>query len=181
MLRLPKLRAGNELEPLIALLPSRAVVVELGVFSGEGTEQFIRNPKIAQILCVDQWTGGYDPDDMASNADMVTAERAFILRTCGDPRVFPLKLSTVDAAEQFLWPAADLVYLDADHRYDAVVADLRAWLPKIKPGGFIGGHDYGWPTHPDVQRAVDDVLGPPDIVFPDTSWLKRVPYDVLGI
>lgn len=36
----------------------------------------------------------------------------------------------------------DYVYIDADHHYDAVCRDIDAWLPKIKPGGLISGHDF---------------------------------------
>ena len=34
-------------------------------------------------------------------------------------------------------------------------ADIQAWLPKIKSGGVLAGHDYGWN---DVTRAVHEVL-----------------------
>ncbi len=36
----------------------------------------------------------------------------------------------------------DFVYLDADHTYEAVKADIAAWWPKVRPGGTLGGHDY---------------------------------------
>ena len=49
----------------------------------------------------------------------------------------------------------DLVFVDADHTYDAVVRDLRAWAPKVRPGGIFAGHDYGW-EFPGVVRAVQE-------------------------
>lgn len=42
----------------------------------------------------------------------------------------------------------DLVFIDADHRYDHVVEDILAWYPKVKSGGIICGHDYDPPDHP---------------------------------
>ena len=36
----------------------------------------------------------------------------------------------------------DFVYLDADHKYALVRADLAAWYPKVRPGGVVSGHDY---------------------------------------
>lgn len=50
----------------------------------------------------------------------------------------------------------DFVYLDANHSYEMVVSDIQAWLPKLKEGGVLGGHDY---EQPGVKRAVQDILG----------------------
>jgi predicted O-methyltransferase YrrM len=33
----------------------------------------------------------------------------------------------------------DFVFIDADHRYLAVIKDLAAWTPKLKPGGTLCG------------------------------------------
>jgi hypothetical protein len=32
--------------------------------------------------------------------------------------------------------------LDACHTYEAVLADLNAYLPKLKKGGIMAGHDF---------------------------------------
>ena len=53
----------------------------------------------------------------------------------------------------------DWVFIDANHNYDYVRADIAAWTPKVRPGGIIAGHDYldrdGW----GVIRAVDEAFG----------------------
>jgi hypothetical protein len=36
----------------------------------------------------------------------------------------------------------DWFYLDAFHIYPEVIQDLRLWSKRLKPGGFIMGHDY---------------------------------------
>lgn len=61
---------------------------------------------------------------------------------------------------------ADFVYIDANHTYDATVAQINRWLD-LKPA-VIAGHDYHgrWPG---VVKAVDEVF-PGRIIFPDTSW-----------
>ena len=35
----------------------------------------------------------------------------------------------------------DFVFIDGDHRYESVRRDIQAWLPKVRPGGIMGGHD----------------------------------------
>jgi predicted O-methyltransferase YrrM len=60
----------------------------------------------------------------------------------------------------------DLLFIDGDHHEEAVVADLRAWLPFLKPGGWLAMHDI---DHPDVRKAFERVIGarvaaPPSLV-----------------
>jgi hypothetical protein len=49
---------------------------------------------------------------------------------------------TVSAAKMFEDEYFDFVYVDANHTYDGVTADLEAWYPKVRKGGMIAGHDY---------------------------------------
>lgn len=58
---------------------------------------------------------------------------------------------------------ADFVFIDAGHSYEAVKADIAAWAPKVREGGWLGGHDYH-PAHPGVIQAVDEA-------FPDRKLL----------
>jgi hypothetical protein len=38
--------------------------------------------------------------------------------------------------------SADLIFIDADHRYSKVKSDILQWYPKLKRGGVISGHDF---------------------------------------
>jgi hypothetical protein len=73
--------------------------------------------------------------------------------------------------------SVDLVYLDADHTYKQVKADIEAWLPKVRPGGWISGHDYHTIGPADdkwgVAKAVSEVLGEPETDDGET-WFWRV-------
>ena len=53
-----------------------------------------------------------------------------------------VRKSSVEAAAQFEDASIDFVYLDARHTYDAVMEDLEAWWPKVRPGGIVAGEDY---------------------------------------
>lgn len=68
----------------------------------------------------------------------------------------------------------DFVFVDADHTYDGVVADVKAWEGKIKSGGWIMGHDYGSKRHPEVKRAVDDMYGSRVEVDADYVWAVQL-------
>lgn len=52
----------------------------------------------------------------------------------------------------------DWVHLDARHEYEAVKADIRAWLPKVKAGGWLTGDDYDEAKWEGVVRAVREEL-----------------------
>lgn len=43
-----------------------------------------------------------------------------------------IRSDTAAAAEQFEDGSVDFLYIDASHTYDAVLADLVAWYPKVK-------------------------------------------------
>jgi len=52
---------------------------------------------------------------------------------------------------------ADFVFIDAGHSYKAVQSDIRVWLPKVRKGGWFGGHDYH-EFYPGVMHAVDETF-----------------------
>lgn len=172
---LPCLRNPGDLAPLLSFLPEEAVVAELGAFAGEGTRQFLLCGRVRWLYCIDRWAGGYDSNDQASGADMVEAERVFDL-LC-DRRLIKVRTDTITAARVAHPDSFDLVYIDANHQYEPVYEDIQAWVPLLKrSGGLIAGHDYTDPGHPGVRRAVDEIFGSPDIVFPDSSWAKWIQF-----
>lgn len=181
-LDVPMLRwSKDEMAPLIDLLPFAASVAELGCFAGECSLQFLQSPKVGHLICVDNWKGGYDADDKASGADMEAVRLAFDIRTLGDwnKKLCVFNGTTLQAATVCMPLEFDLVYIDADHRYHAVKADIKAWFPKVKPGGILAGHDYDARGHPDVKRAVDELFvdceHPRHVhLLDDTSWYVRV-------
>ena len=83
-----------------------------------------------------------------------------------------LWMDTVAAAEHVEDEWADFVFIDAGHSYEAVRADIAAWLPKVRPGGWFGGHDYH-SAHPGVIRAVDEAFGNRVEVLPFWVWTVR--------
>jgi predicted O-methyltransferase YrrM len=45
------------------------------------------------------------------------------------------------AAEQLEDEAYDFVFIDGGHSMKQVLADLDSWVPKVRPGGLVAGHD----------------------------------------
>ena len=72
--------------------------------------------------------------------------------------IAPLPISSLQGAQVLAHYGcqADAIYIDGSHEYDAVLADLRAYWPLLKPGGGVCfGDDYcaEWPG---VRAAVDE-------------------------
>jgi hypothetical protein len=77
-----------------------------------------------------------DPAGLA--ADYAAAARL----AASDARVGLLRGYSPGAAGHFRDGSLDWVYLDGNHSYPAAAEDLRAWYPKVRPGGLFAGHDY---------------------------------------
>ena len=76
----------------------------------------------------------------------------------------------MDAVNRFQDGFLDMVYIDANHDHDSVVVDIEAWMPKLKPDGFLCGHDFPG-RKGDVETALLATIGPPDVTFADKSWV----------
>lgn len=82
--------------------------------------------------------------------------------------------SSVTASGFFADKSIDWVHLDARHDDESVRADIAAWRPKIKFGGWLSGDDYDDPKFPEVAKAVRDLL--PDAEAWSTQqwrWIVR--------
>lgn len=73
-------------------------------------------------------------------------------------RAYPISsevAASVLADEMF-----DLIFIDAMHDYESCLADIKRWLPHLKPGGVFAGHDYRHSNYPGVEQAFDEIFGP---------------------
>ena len=83
-------------------------------------------------------------------------------------------------AEQFDDKSLDFVFIDADHAYESVKKDIEAYLPKIKIGGYIGGHDYvrdgrkSLTVAKAVREFFEGKIQLPDPSTRKSSWLVQV-------
>jgi hypothetical protein len=67
-------------------------------------------------------------------------------------RIFDL--STRSAVVYVKNASLDFVFIDADHTEAGVRQDIIDWRPKVRPGGWLMGHDSNFAS---VRRAIDDL------------------------
>ena len=167
-------------------LPYESTLVEIGSYRGESTEVWAKN--FEDVTAIDPWSFIITPATMVDFINNFNQHREEIdwenlptifskVEESFDERMKPytitkLKMSSDDAIEIFNDESIDIVYIDAMHDYAAVDNDIENWIKKIKPNGFIAGHDYSerWSG---VVQAIDKHFGNPDKVFKDTSWVVR--------
>lgn len=143
----------QELTRLVAPYSS-GVGVEIGVHKGGTSQHLLRAYPKLQLWLVDAYAAHPDypvETQQANFAEMMGRTQPFV-----DRRVVVRETST-DAAElpEIRDKFFDFIFIDADHRLEAVREDLRKWWPRVKPGGLFCGHDYGKREY-GVTQAVDE-------------------------
>lgn len=125
-------------------------IVEVGSFCGRSCRALADNTT-GTVTAVDTW-GIEHP----AYGEISGLFQNFQDNMIGLTNIRIVKKMSVNAAASLRGEQFDMVFIDADHRYESVKADIAAWLPLIVPGGLICGHDYD--DHDDVRRAVNEVL-----------------------
>ena len=143
----------------------------MGVHTGMTTSMLLQRCPKLKLYAVDNWWAvpakPSDPEELKNWKDVGLAgrdpkrdRRRFEQRTAPyKDRLTVLYGDSVTMAEKVEDGSLDFVFIDADHQYDSVMADIKAWVPKVKEDGVICGHDYNHPRFPDVARAVFDCFG----------------------
>jgi len=152
-------------------LNDNSVMVEIGSFAGVSSELFALHCK--ELHCVDLWDPYWEITDKQR---IEFAEFSFDKMSKNYENIYKVKKNSVEASKDFKDGSLDLVYIDAAHDYDSVKQDILTWLPKIKKGGFIAGHDYRYDPNIGVYEAVNDIFvnDYKIISFPDSSFIITV-------
>ncbi len=124
---------------------------EIGVRKGEYSERLCRNIPGLKLKSIDPW----HRFRRNSQQRMDT----YFNMTCNALSPYGVEVirkTSVEAVKEVGDGSLDFVYIDAMHEFDFVMMDILAWVPKVRIGGMVSGHDYTPPTWVcGVMAAVD--------------------------
>jgi len=145
------------------------VMAEIGSFGGVSTELFAKMTK--KVYSIDPYLKYPEvPYDL-----ILQAETMFLEMQKRQPNIVKIKKTSLEGVKEIEDNSLDAVYIDGAHDYINVKKDILAWLPKVKNGGIICGHDYsgpvvGWGTT-EINQAVQEVFPDEKIyTYKDSSW-----------
>lgn len=156
-------------------LTSDMIMCEIGSYGGVSSELFANYVK--ELHCVDVWkeygVGGLEQNKLTS------AEERFDKLLTKYDNIKKVKMNSESGSKLYPDEYFDLVYIDADHSYESVINDIRYWLPKVKNGGILSGHDF----YLDVEPAVRQWFPDPSLIttFSDSSWAIKKEKRKIGI
>jgi predicted O-methyltransferase YrrM len=151
------------------------LIVEIGSYQGRSTRALGDNAR-GVVYAVDDWKGLRSVDkEWWENGTPESERETLYERFClhivdllKSGKVIPVRANHAEVPS--LPGFADMVFIDGSHGYEDVKRDIQTWLPRLKSGGLLCGHDYGQEP---LMRAVNESIGmvdsPADLIW---SWIK---------
>lgn len=182
-----KVKKPKRWNEIIPRLSDRATMVEVGTWKGDNAFRILDRRPDVRLILVDPWVSGLVDEGLMkwieSGSTMATrnqAEVEAIYRSVMESakahgeRCRVMRMKSIEAAPLIPDLSIDMVFIDAIHTYEAVREDIRAWIAKVKPGGYIGGHDFGQERFPGVQQAVEEMFPAGVEIGVDHTWFRRI-------
>lgn len=132
---------------------SGAVFVEIGTYRGKSSiclyDKIQETTKQVTLYTIDNWSGT-EPHDQPGDDN-----RSIFLENKGSRNINLLEDSSIVACDLFQSESIDFLFIDNNAQGQDLQEELEKWIPKIKSGGIISGHDYNWET---IKSIVDTMF-----------------------
>ena len=137
-------------------------IIEIGSWKGRSTYALLSGCK-GTVYAVDPFPGDPFPANHGSTYE------DFIKNVGNFPNLSVCKMTSEAAAANGLPPQVDMVFIDGDHSYEGVMADLKIFAPRAKK--LLCGHDLTDPDYPGIRQALYEFFGADRVASgPDSLW-----------
>lgn len=171
----------GELEWLAVQARGRRTIIEVGSWKGRSTKALAATTP-GTVYAVDHWLGskserGDIHAEASGGGDVVF--KAFQENLSGEiasGKVVVVRMDSKDAAKELSRRGIipDMVFIDAEHSYEATRREIETWRPMLLKGGLLSGHDYQ-PEWAGVVRAVDELVPGRKVVLGNKIWSSVLP------
>lgn len=137
--KMPSIKRWEVLTNLLKNRP-HSFGIEVGVNIGNNITRLAPNlPNLKTVIGVDPYN-----EPPATKWGRIDNYLIFLneLQSTPQLKISYLKMPSEEASNLFQKEVFDFVFIDGDHLYESVKTDIKVWLPKVKPGGIMAGHDY---------------------------------------
>lgn len=149
--------------------------VEIGSFKGRSSSfmavELINSGKKVKFDCIDTWRGAAEHQDIKEVIEDTLFDVFKQNMKPVEGHYNAIRMPSVEAAALYEDESIDFIMIDGDHTFEAVCADIAAFLPKMKKGGIMAGDD-AWPGT-DPRRAAEHMFGN-DVDFPGIHFIHYV-------
>jgi hypothetical protein len=144
--------------------------VEIGVAQAHHARSILETLNMTMLFLVDPYIPYIEGNRHIDYGEL--EEEAHQYLEAFTARTTWLRGSSTDPAILAQIPIVDFVYIDGKHTYEQVKADILAYLPKIRKGGLLGGHDY-YHEYPSVLRAVNELIPSERLQHATYDWFTK--------
>ncbi len=152
---------------------------EIGCLEGAMTRHILKGCLGLQVFyAVDLWSwDAYEGEEgherLRERWNFPTIKKRFDKVACVFPkRIVVLHGISWEMAEKVEDNSLDFVFIDANHSYECVVKDIKAWTPKLRPGGLLSGHDFS-ERYSGVVDAVTELTSNFSLSVDHVWWCKK--------
>lgn len=152
---------------------------EIGVFAGRSLFASCGGMKDAEVYAIDFTTPLTGPAGAPSKSWLASVREVTFSAIRSETDVKSLEFLPDDSltAARKLFArnvSFETVFIDALHSFESVTADINEWLPLVRHGGIISGHDYST-AFPGVMDAVNACFGNDfDVINGTRIWVKHL-------
>jgi len=172
------------LSQLAKKVPENGTIVEVGSCFGRSSVCFALSAPTSTVYCVDNfhehdWVSEQPipiehalRHHMPIRGDTYNTKRMFMENTRYIPNIIMVQGKSPEDIT-YAGKEIDLFFLDAEHANPGDWNNICYWLPLVKEGGIISGHDRNGEEFPDVVKnveALSKILNVPVTIHNGSVW-----------